>query len=119
MITNKDTDNVFQALAHTIRREMLDVCRDQPGLSVGEMATHFDVSRIAVMNHLAVLEKADLIISERVGRTRKLYLNVMPIQEIYERWTDTYSAYWADRLSSIKQTAEAVAKKQTRSKPND
>ncbi|CAG0911431.1 unnamed protein product, partial [Cyprideis torosa] len=68
-------DAVFQALAHTTRRQILDIVRDKAGLSVGELARHFDVSRIAVMNHLAVLEKAGLIISEKTGRTRKLYLN--------------------------------------------
>jgi DNA-binding transcriptional ArsR family regulator len=111
MITNDDMDAVFQALAHVTRRQMLDHVRAKPGLSVGEMASHFDVSRIAVMNHLAVLEKANLIISEREGRTRKLYLNAMPIQEIHERWTDTFSAHWADRVSLIKKAAEAATRK--------
>ncbi len=55
MITNDDMDAVFQALAHSARREMLDHVRAKPGLSVGELASKFDVSRIAVMNHLAVL----------------------------------------------------------------
>ncbi|MFK8083785.1 MAG: ArsR/SmtB family transcription factor [Granulosicoccus sp.] len=119
MITNNHTDDVFQALAHHIRREILDLVRDEPGMNVGEMAANFDVSRIAVINHLAVLEKAQLIISEREGRTRKLYLNVMPIQEIYERWTDTYSAHWADRLSLIKQAAEAAATQSARTKKDE
>lgn len=111
MITNDDLDAVFQALAHTTRRAMLDHVRATPGLAVGELAQHFDVSRIAVMNHLAVLERANLVISERDGRSRRLYLNAMPIQDIYDRWTDIYSASWADRLNTIKFAAEAVAKK--------
>jgi len=32
------------------------------------------------------------------------------IQEIYERWTDTYSAYWAEGMSFIKRAAEAAAR---------
>ena len=119
MITNEEHENemdlVFQALAHATRRQILDHVRDTPGLSVGQLARHFDVSRIAVMNHLAVLEKADLIISKKEGRTRLLYLNAMPIQEIHERWIDTYSAYWADRMSLIKTAAEAVAAKKPKS----
>lgn len=111
MITNDDMDSIFHALAHTTRRAMLDHIRASPGLSVGELAQNFDVSRIAVMNHLAVLEKADLVISEKVGRTRKLYLNAMPIQDIHERWTDTFSAHWADRVNIIKHAAEAAARK--------
>ncbi|MEM9733965.1 MAG: helix-turn-helix transcriptional regulator [Pseudomonadota bacterium] len=111
MITNDAMDAVFQALAHATRRAMLDHVRTQPGLTVGELAAKFDVSRIAVMNHLAVLEKANLIISEKDGRSRRLYLNVMPIQDIHERWTDIYSAHWAERVNIIKHAAEAAARK--------
>ncbi len=81
------------------------------GISVGELATCFDVSRIAVMNHLAVLEKAGLVISEKDGRARRLYLNVAPIQMIYDRWTDEYSGYWANRITNIKYNAEKASGK--------
>ncbi|WOR15431.1 helix-turn-helix transcriptional regulator [Hyphomonas sp. FCG-A18] len=116
MITNDDMDHVFHALAHQTRRRILDLVRDQPGQAVGELAKGFDVSRIAIMNHLKVLEDAGLIISEKDGRTRRLYLNAMPIQAIHERWLDTYSAYWADRMSLIKHAAEHAAKANSKSK---
>ena len=58
MITNEDMDQVFHALAHETRRAILDHLRHTPGLSVGKLAAHFDVSRIAVMNHISVLEDA-------------------------------------------------------------
>ena len=106
-------DRVFHALSHTARRRMLDLLRDAPGQSVGELAANFDVSRIAVMNHLKVLEEAQLVISEKDGRVRRLYMNAVPIQAIYERWTDTFSAHWLDRMSLIKAAAEAVAKTRT------
>ena len=102
-------DLVFQALSHTTRRQILDLIRGAPGISVGELAAQFDVSRIAVMNHLTVLTDAGLVISEKQGRSRHLYLNHMPIQAIYERWTDEFSGYWAGRMSQIKQAAEAAA----------
>jgi DNA-binding transcriptional ArsR family regulator len=111
MFTNEDMDAVFQALAHETRRDILDRLRDKPGLAVGELAASFDVTRIAVMNHLTVLSHAGLITSRKDGRTRRLYLNAMPIQQIHERWIDGYSAHWLDRMSLIKQTAEAVAQK--------
>ena len=103
-------DNVFHALAHSSRRKILDLVKDNPRMTVGELAAHFDVSRIAIMNHLAVLERAQLILSEKDGRTRRLMLNVMPIAEIHARWTDAYSAYWSDRSLMIKQVAEAAAR---------
>lgn len=99
-------NDLFHALASEPRREMLDIVRDKPGCSVMDVCRHFDVSRIAVMKHLNVLEQADLVISEKVGRTRQLYFNAAPIQLIYERWTTDYSALWAGRLTEFKRQVE-------------
>ena len=107
MLTNRDMDSVFQALAHRSRRRMLDIVKSVPGIGVGALADRFDVSRIAVMKHLTVLEDAGLIVSEKTGRTRKLYFNAVPIQMIHDRWTTEYSAYWAGQLTQIKYLAEA------------
>lgn len=109
-MTEGEATLIFHALAHEHRRRVLDLVKARPGLGVGELAAAFDVSRIAVMNHLAVLEKAGLIISQADGRTRRLYLNAAPIQLIHERWTTEYSAHWANRLTAIKYAAEAAAK---------
>ncbi len=106
-MNDRDMDAVFQALAHESRRRMLDIVKDEPGIGVGALASDFDVSRIAVMKHLSVLEEANLIISEKHGRTRKLYFNAAPIQMIHDRWTTEYSAYWAGRMTRIKYLAEA------------
>ena len=100
-------DNVFQALASAPRREMLDIVKERPGCSVVHVCSFFDVSRIAVMKHLNVLEKAGLIISEKRGRTRELYFNATPIQTIHERWTTDYSAHWAGRLNQFKRNVES------------
>jgi DNA-binding transcriptional ArsR family regulator len=106
MFTNEETDVIFQALANQHRRRMMDYLKAKPGMIVGELARHFDVSRIAVMNHLAVLAQAGLVISVREGRSRRLYLNTVPIQGIYDRWTTEYSAHWAQHLTGIKYAAE-------------
>ncbi|MBT8079122.1 MAG: ArsR family transcriptional regulator [Gammaproteobacteria bacterium] len=95
-------DNVFHALASQPRRRILDILRRKPGCNVNEVARHFDVSRIAVMKHLSVLEQAGLLISEKHGRKRSLYFNAVPIQMIYERWSSEYSALWAGKLTAFK-----------------
>lgn len=112
MITESDMDDVFQALSHQTRRAMLDQLRCKPGLAVGELAQSFDVTRIAIMQHLKVLEQAGLVISEKDGRSRRLFLNAVPIQQIHERWSDLYSAHFASRLTFIKHAAEQAAKKE-------
>ena len=111
MITSKDMDAVFHALAHETRRTILDLVRDKPGQSVGELARSFDVSRIAIMNHLTVLEDAGLLISEKDGRSRRLYLNAAPIQMIHDRWINDYTGHWAGKLTGLKYAAEAAARK--------
>ena len=107
MITDRDMDATFHALASSARREMLDVVNEQPGIPVGRLASHFDVSRIAVMKHLAVLEKANLVVSRKEGRVRKLYFNAVPIRMIYERWTDEYSNRWSQFVTDLKFRAES------------
>jgi DNA-binding transcriptional ArsR family regulator len=99
-------DAVFQALASTTRREILDIVKADPGCSVVEVCRHFDVSRIAVMKHLRVLEQANLLVSEKAGRVRRLYFNAVPIRQIHERWTTEYSAEWAGRLTEFKRAVE-------------
>jgi len=96
----------FKALADPTRRRMLDILTATPGLKVTELAGRFAMSRIGVMKHLKVLEAARLVIWEREGRSRRLYFNVVPIQQVYERWTTTLSGMWAGRLTHLKAEVE-------------
>ena len=86
---------------------MLDILKDMPGCSVNDVCKYFEMSRIAVMKHLRVLEEANLVISQKVGRARELYFNAAPIQLIYDRWTTEYSKFWAAHVTDIKFKAEA------------
>jgi len=101
------TDRVFAALAHPARRRMLDLLVQSPGASVKALASHFEFSRIAAMKHLATLEAAGLVLSRKEGRVRRLFFNAVPIQEIHDRWTTQYSAFWAERVVDVKGRIEA------------
>lgn len=103
-----EMDLLFRALAHGARRRILDLLKEEPGLCVHEVARHFDVSRIAVMKHLAVLSEANLVTSERVGRERRLYLNPVPIRRVHDRWLGGFAAYWADQALAVKRRVEAA-----------
>ena len=109
MRTEHATDLVFSALAHPARRRILDLLVNAPGASVKDIASHFEFSRIATMKHLATLEAADLVISEKTGRVRSHYFNAVPIQLIYDRWTDDYSSFWAGHMADIQSRVEARA----------
>lgn len=118
MLDDHDMDAVCHALASSSRRRMLDRLKESPGISVGALAADFDVSRIAVMKHLRVLEDAQLVTSRKEGRTRRLYFNAVPIQLIHERWMTDYSAYWSGNLTRLKYAAELREKNAQRQKKN-
>ncbi len=100
-------DAVFKALASPVRRQILDDLKDQP-LTTGTLCTHFpDLDRCTVMQHLKVLEDADLLIAERRGRERWNHLNAMPIQDIHDRWIGPHAAAATARLARFKQGIEA------------
>jgi predicted transcriptional regulator len=100
-------DLVFHALASRTRRKILDVIKSAPGSCVGDVCKYFEISRIAVIKHLRVLEQAQLIVLQKNGRRRELYFNAVPIQLIYDRWTSDYSAFWASKATDVKFLVEA------------
>ena len=98
---------VFKALADDRRREILDLLKDGPK-TTGELCEHFKrVDRCTVMQHLGVLEAADLVIAKRSGRQRWNYLNVAPVQEIYDRWISQYARPSVELLTRLKRDVES------------
>ena len=83
--------------------QILDDLRDQP-LTTGALCAHFpDLDRCTVMQHLKVLEDADLVIPVRKGRERWNHLNPLPIQQIHERWIGPHAADAGARLELLQQ----------------
>ena len=106
MSTSDAHDRIFKALGHQVRRQMLDDLRDQP-LTTGALCAHFpELDRCTVMQHLKVLEDADLLIVERKGRERWNHLNPLPIQDIHERWIGPHAASATARLAKLKRELE-------------
>ncbi len=100
-------NSVFKALSSPLRRQILDDLRDQP-LTTGTLCAHFpEYDRCTVMQHLGVLEKAELIIIERKGRERWNHLNPLPIHAIHERWIGPHAAAAVGKLSKLKADLEA------------
>ena len=64
---------MFHALADSSRRAMVERLVRSPA-SVSELARPLDMSLPAVVQHLAVLESAGIVTSEKVGRVRTYQL---------------------------------------------
>jgi DNA-binding transcriptional ArsR family regulator len=94
-------DLAARAIAEPRRRQIL-VLVGEGELSAGEIASHFDVSRPAVSQHIATLREAGLLDERREG-TRRLY-RVRP--EGMAGLSDFLSRFWTDRLERLRLAAE-------------
>jgi DNA-binding transcriptional ArsR family regulator len=111
-----ETAPLWRALSDPTRRGIMDLLRDRPRIT-GEIASHFEISRIAVMRHLEVLAQAGLITSRKRGRERWHYLNVVPLQRLHERWFDPLKAGWASGLLRLQSKVESEARRVNLSEP--
>ncbi len=99
-------DPIWRALANPVRRRILDALRDGPR-TTGQLAEGFpELSRFAVMQHLGVLEEADLVLVRRQGRQRFNHLNAVPLRQIYERWVSGHAGAAAQSALQLKRFVE-------------
>ena len=106
MSNDAENDRIFKALGHFRRRHILDALRDNPQ-TTGALCEAFpDLDRCTVMQHLKVLEEAELIIVKRQGRERWNYLNPLPIREIFDRWIGQYAGNAVEKLGRLKSDLE-------------
>ena len=107
MSSRKKDDLVYKALADARRREILDLLRDEPR-TTGDICSHFKkLDRCTVMQHLKVLERAELVIGRKDGRFRWNYLNAVPIRNIYDRWINKFAVQDVELLAKLKSDLEA------------
>lgn len=96
-----DDDRVFKALASPLRRRMLDALKESP-LTTGSLCALFpELDRTTVLQHLRVLERAELVAGRKVGRERHLTLAPLPIRRIHDRWISGYMRAAVDLLDDL------------------
>ena len=83
-------DNVFKALADPSRRALLDSLNERNGQSLRELSARLSMTRQSVSKHLAVLETAHLVSTQRRGREKLHFLDAEPIREIADGWIKKY-----------------------------
>ena len=99
-------ETALKALAEPNRRRILTLVRDEE-LTAGEIASHFEVSRPAVSQHLTVLKEAGLV-SERRNGTQRLY-RARP--EGLAQLKAFLEEFWDERLAALKREAEKEERK--------
>ena len=98
-------DEALRALADGTRRRILSLVSDKER-TAGELATHFDISRPAVSQHLRVLLDAELLQVRREGTRRHYRLNWQSMQAVRAG----LEAFWDERLARLKQAAEEIGR---------
>jgi DNA-binding transcriptional ArsR family regulator len=96
-------DRTFSALADPTRRGVLLRLKEEPGLSVSELARPFSLKLPGLMKHLDVLSDAGLITRSKTGRTVAVSLSAGPMREAMA-WLKRYERFWTvslDRLAAL------------------
>ena len=99
-------DAVFKALADESRRRLLHSLHARNGQTLAELCAQLYMTRQAVSKHLAILENANLIATQREGREKLHYINPAPINDIADRWIAKYERHRLRVLAQLKKVLE-------------
>lgn len=102
-------DALFKALNDPTRRDLLDSLRKKDGQSLTDLEATLKMSRFGVMKHLKVLEESGLVLTRKEGRFKYHYLNVLPLQDLMDRWAAPFLQRQARALTELKQKLEKGA----------
>ena len=92
-------DAAFQALADPTRRALVERLTLGPA-SVSELATPFPISLPAIHQHLAVLEGAGLVASQKTGRVRTCRIEPAALSRA-EQWLTERRQEWEQKLDRL------------------
>ncbi|HMM90053.1 ArsR/SmtB family transcription factor [Bradyrhizobium sp.] len=92
-------DAVFRALADPTRRAMLGHLAERE-LTIGELATPFQMSFAGASKHLRVLEEAGLVTRTIRGRSRLCRLDAARLADA-DAWLRRYERFWNARLDQL------------------
>jgi DNA-binding transcriptional ArsR family regulator len=92
----------LKAIAEPRRRQILRLVWDAER-SAGDIASHFEVSRPAISQHLTVLRSAGLVTERRDGARRLYRANRDALAELQA----SLEAFWTGSLATLKSEVEA------------
>ncbi|GAA4665704.1 metalloregulator ArsR/SmtB family transcription factor [Kineococcus glutinatus] len=99
MVQQELLDRVFSSLADPVRRGVLIRLGESPA-TIGELAAPTGMTLTGMKKHVQVLEDAGLVVTEKVGRSRRCRLAPAPLDEVLA-WIGFYQRLWARRLDGL------------------
>jgi DNA-binding transcriptional ArsR family regulator len=95
----------LRAIAEPRRRRILELVGSRE-LSAGEIASHFEVTRPAISQHLGVLKEAGLVNERRNGTQRLYRARPQGLAEL-KAFLDSF---WDEKLEALQREAEREEK---------
>jgi DNA-binding transcriptional ArsR family regulator len=92
-------DTSFAALSDVTRRGVLQQL-GQKDASITELADRFHMTLTGMKKHVGVLERAGLVVTEKVGRVRTCRLGRRRLEE-EAAWIENYRQLWAARFDEL------------------
>jgi DNA-binding transcriptional ArsR family regulator len=100
-------DGTFFALSDPTRRGILERLGDGSA-TISELARPLGLTINGVKKHVGILERADLVVTEKVGRSRHCRLGSASLGEATE-WIEAYRRTWDGRLDRFERYVERTS----------
>jgi DNA-binding transcriptional ArsR family regulator len=104
MVQYQEIDRTFAALADPTRRAILERL-GRGSASITELAEPFGITLTGMKKHVRVLEEAELVTTEKVGRVRQCSVGPRRLEDI-QAWTETYRRMLDERLDRFGELLE-------------
>jgi DNA-binding transcriptional ArsR family regulator len=104
MVKSDTLNRTFAAISDPTRREILQRLSRGPA-SISQLAHPFGISLPGVMKHVRILEEANLVTTEKHGRTRECRLGPAQLDDA-TRWIERYRRHWEHRLDRLESYLE-------------
>jgi DNA-binding transcriptional ArsR family regulator len=104
MVKSQTLDRTFSALSDPRRRDILERLQLGPA-SISELAKPAGISLPGVMKHVRILQEANLVTTEKKGRTRECRLGPEQMDDV-TMWIERYRKRWERRLDRLEALVE-------------
>ena len=103
-------DASFAALSDATRRGVLEQL-GRANASITDLAEEFHMTLTGMRKHVGVLEQAELVTTEKVGRVRTCKLGPRRLVE-ETAWIEWYQQLWDSRFNELEMVVEEVRRKE-------
>ncbi len=104
-------DAAFAALSDATRRGVLEEL-SRAEASITRLAERFEMTPTGMKKHVALLEEAGLVTTEKQGRVRVCRLQAQGLSDV-AAWIEARRALWNDRFEALDSIIATLTRKET------